>query len=258
MKLINDDVARVCRVANVGERHVPALDPESKNHYRHLTAYHYAIRFAEGRRVLDYGCGAGYGTNLIWRRGRSDEVVGIDLSCEAIAYCRSTYADLATHYQTTTPGDIPFGDGSFDVVLFFQVIEHLTDDVRALDDIRRVLRPGGVVLLTTPNLLMEKATPNAASPANQHHVREYTPASLGELCAKVFHSTQMLGVHGSHRVGGRGIGGERWLAYRLYRRMARRFLPSIYVAPLSLADFSIEPYDLNQALDLFAICRRDA
>ncbi len=254
---MNDDLAAVCRVANAGERHVPALDPESKNHYRHLTAYHYALRFVEGHKILDYGCGAGYGTNLIWRRGRPREVVGIDLSPEAIAYCRNTYADLASHYQTMTAGDVPFGDRSFDVVLLFQVIEHVADDVRALDEIRRILRPGGVALLTTPNLLTEEPTSSATSPANRHHVREYSPASLGELCAKVFHSTQMLGVHGSHRVGGRGLGGELWFPYRICRRLARRFPPSTYVAPLSLADFAIESNDLDQALDLLVICRRD-
>jgi hypothetical protein len=86
-------------------------------------------------------------------------------------------------------------------------------------------------------------------------VREYDAGSLRLACERVFPSVRLLLVHGSFRAGGGGLGLERWLAFRAFRRLARPLLPPpLYRAPLSLADFSIEVGGARRALDLLAVC----
>jgi 2-polyprenyl-3-methyl-5-hydroxy-6-metoxy-1,4-benzoquinol methylase len=98
------------------------------------------------RRVLDVGCGTGMNSERIARSGHS--VVGVDLSEEAIAKYRARgfegqSCDIEEH--------LPFGDGEFDTAFCSEVIEHLVNPEVALREIRRVLRPGGELVLSTPN-----------------------------------------------------------------------------------------------------------
>ena len=241
-------------VAGGGERHLPALDPESRNHYRHLTAYHFALSFCRGRSVLDYGCGTGYGTNLVFRRAAPARLLAMDMSQEAIAYCQRSYGDLAGRFALVPPGVVPEREASIEVALLFQTLEHVSDDVGLLLELRRVLRPGGVLLITTPNVTWTGGDPQR--PSNPHHVREYDAHSLHSACWQAFRSVEMLFVHGSFRAGGGGVGAERWLAYRTLRRLARpRRSVHLYSPPVSLADFRIERDGARRALDLLAVCR---
>jgi SAM-dependent methyltransferase len=244
------------RVAHRGERHVPALDPESINHYRHMIAYHFALSLAAGRDVLDYGCGAGYGTNFVCRRGRPRSVIGMDIDEAAIAYCRVCYQDIADCFRVITGGELPFRESSFDLVLLFQVVEHVRDAPRLLQRLRRVLRAGGKVVMTTPNVELYDGDPE--HPANVHHVREYSAESLRVMCASVFSKVEELAVHGSLRVGGAGLGAERNIVYRAVRKIFRIAVPSGARAPISLADFAVirSPRRISKSLDLLFVCDR--
>jgi SAM-dependent methyltransferase len=97
------------------------------------------------RRVLDAGCAFGFGTA---RLARSREVVGLELSADYLAEARRRYPDL-----TLVRGDVqalPFADGSFDAVVLLDVLEHLPDPAAALREARRVVRPGGALVLSVP------------------------------------------------------------------------------------------------------------
>src|SRR5437867_211740 len=96
----------ICKVAHDGERHLPTLDPESINHYRHMTAYHFVLSRVRGGTILDYGCGTGYGANFLWRRGNLASLVAVDVSEEAIAYCRRSYEDVADVFRLLPPGEL--------------------------------------------------------------------------------------------------------------------------------------------------------
>ena len=244
------------RVAHHGERHVPALDPESINHYRHMTAYHFALPFAAERDVLDYGCGAGYGTNFISRRGRPRSLVGVDIDEPSIGYCRVCYQDIADCFRVTTGGELPFRESSFDLVLLFQVVEHVHDAPQLLQRLRRVLRSGGRVVMTTPNVELYNGDPE--HPANLHHVREYSAESLRAVCSSVFSNVEEWGVYGSFRVGGAGIGAERNIAYRAARRLFRFAVPYEARVPVSLADFAVirNRRRIRKSLDLLFVCGR--
>jgi SAM-dependent methyltransferase len=243
------------RVAHGGERHLPVLCPETRNHYRHMTAYHFAARYVAGVDVLDFGCGTGYGTNFLFRSGGVRSICGTDVSADAISFCRTTYPDLADRFIIGGPERLPLAEKSMDVVLCFQVIEHITDDRSAIREIRRLLRSGGYLLLSTPNRQLHADTPEALT--SSHHVREYDSKALRALCQEFFGIVEELGVHGSYRAGGQAFGLERFVGYRAARRIVRYARSPRYVPPVSLADFHVGRERLDEALDLLFVCRRE-
>lgn len=135
----------------------------------HLTRYWWAAGLAAGRRVLDAGCGMAYGANLMAEAGAT-EVVGVDLAESVIEAAR----EEAAAGVTLAVGDVrelPYEDGAFGLVACFEVIEHVEEQDAVLDELHRVLAPGGLLLISSPNR-------DAYVPGNPHHVREYTPAEL--------------------------------------------------------------------------------
>jgi len=158
---------------------------------RHLAAYHYAARLAAGKRVVDAGCGEGFGTQLLAEVAA--DVVGLDYSAEAIAYCRAAWHRPHLTFQQadlTQPGPT---FGTFDLVLNFQVVEHIHDPLPFLRRLRALMAPAGQVLLTTPNRLMSFSE-------NPYHVREYTAEELANVLAPVFGRVRILGMHGNETV----------------------------------------------------------
>src|SRR3954447_13222510 len=104
----------------------------------HLTRYWYAASLASGRRVLDAGCGLGYGTRILAQAGAA-EATGVDLA-EAVVEAARADAPEAT-FEVADIRSLPFADGSFDLVVCFEVIEHVDEHARVLSELRRVLAP---------------------------------------------------------------------------------------------------------------------
>ena len=143
----------------------------------HVVTYDYVKDLVRGREVLDFGCGSGYGTARI--ADLCKRIVGIDISTDAVEYARSKFRADNLEFTAIAPVEqqpLPFADQSFDVVLSFQVIEHVPDVDRYLAEIGRVLRPGGIFVVATPDrssrlLPMQK-------PWNMFHLHEYSDAEL--------------------------------------------------------------------------------
>lgn len=133
-----------------GERVIPG-HVEDDLWAEHIARYAFAARFAAGRRVLDLGCGTGYGTAELARH--ATEAVGVDISPEAIDYASAHYR--SAHFVLASAEDVPLHDTSFDVVVAFELIEHLSDWRMLLEQTRRVLHPGGVFIVSTPNILYD-------------------------------------------------------------------------------------------------------
>jgi SAM-dependent methyltransferase len=148
---------------------------------RHRAAYRFAAPYLAGGLALDLGCGTGYGTAELAAGGA--RVVGLDRVAPAdrarVSPARFVQGDLER---------LPFASGRCAVVTSFQVIEHLADPRAYLEEIARVLAPGGVLLLTTPNLLQSDRE-------NPYHLHEYEPAELEAALARHFTSVEMRGVH---------------------------------------------------------------
>lgn len=119
--------------------------------------------------VLDAGCGSGYGTALLRNAGWIAS--GVDVSPTAVAFASQTYGP---HFRTACLTGLPQADGSACAVVAVESIEHVEDDARAMAEFRRVMRPGGLLYLTTP----EARPDRNVSP---YHVREYTEAELRDL-----------------------------------------------------------------------------
>jgi SAM-dependent methyltransferase len=209
-----------------------------------------AARVAD-RAVLDMACGEGYGSSVLARTARS--VVGVDGNPEAHEHARLRYTDPGLSFEwgaVETYGE----PGSFDAVVFLQTIEHVVDPGAVLGHFARILRPGGVAYVSTPNVLT-LAPPGAAKSDNPWHLREYRAEDFAGLCRGVFGRVEMLGLFHARklraheialRLGWDGVHKRLGLTQRFYDR----FTPAI-----SSRDFALRPTRLDRALDFVAVCQ---
>src|SRR5439155_5574608 len=114
----------------------------------HLARYEFATRFAAGKRVLDIACGVGYGARML--RDAGARVTGVDINPELVRYATETYAAEGLVFQMGDVCRCHF-KGEFDLVTSFETIEHVPDYRAALQCIRDSLKPGGTLLVSTPN-----------------------------------------------------------------------------------------------------------
>jgi len=158
-----------------GERTVPGLAVENYWFRRHEVAYLRCVDICAGRDVLEAGCGEGYGADLIASVAR--RVVAVDYDAGTVAHVRARYPRVAV--VAANLASLPVPDGSVDVVVNFQVIEHLWDQPQFITECLRVLRPGGQLLMSTPNRIT--FTPGSDTPVNPFHTRELNATELREL-----------------------------------------------------------------------------
>lgn len=145
------DFAQILRRLKPGgdrvERHIP--DIRNDMHFAFLSLYRLAAHFSAGRRVLDAGCGTGYGDLSLCGQGAAS-VLGIDINPKAVSYARRHFAHPNLRFESADGTRLPFGDHTAEVVFSSNVIEHVADYSRYLDEIQRVLTPDGVLILITP------------------------------------------------------------------------------------------------------------
>lgn len=127
------------------------------------------------REILEIGCGAG---GMLGPLGEFGNVTGIDISHEYTQFCHKR------GYERVVTGsgyELPFRDNSFDMVALFDVIEHIPDDQKVLEEVRRVLKPGGQVFISVPAYQFMFSQNDRVA----HHLRRYTAGRLNALLAKV-------------------------------------------------------------------------
>lgn len=130
-----------------GERACPDF-PEA-NFVNHIKAYRFASQFCSNKRILDVGCGTGYGTSLLAHSAAS--AVGIDISRQAIRYARKRYLGTNVKFLQMNAESLAFPDCSFDFIVSSENFEHLHDQRANLREMSRVLKDDGMLLLATPN-----------------------------------------------------------------------------------------------------------
>jgi ubiquinone/menaquinone biosynthesis C-methylase UbiE len=155
----------------------------------HLARYAYAAKLAAQARVLDIGCGAGYGTAKLAQQAQS--AIGIDVSAEAIAYANTHYPLANTTFLTGSATALPFPPESFDLITAFEVIEHLDNWHDLLTEARRLLHPNGSFLVSTPNKLYY-AESRASDGPNPFHTHEFEFAEFRDALAAVFPNVTVL------------------------------------------------------------------
>jgi SAM-dependent methyltransferase len=164
-----------------GERCVPWVD-DWQVLYEHLHRYFFAADLADGRRVLDLGSGEGYGSAILAERAKS--VLGVELDPEAVRHATARYPSDNLEFRQASVlelDDLP--DASFDLVVCYEVIEHITEHDGLLALARRVLAPDGLFLLSTPD---REIYSEAADYHNPYHVKELSRPEFDELLARYF------------------------------------------------------------------------
>jgi SAM-dependent methyltransferase len=246
-----------------GERVVTAEGGFNPTYQRHVATYRLCAPLLPPGRVLDLGCGTGHSFHELDPR----ESVGVDIDPAALAgQDRETVvADMR---------DLPFGAATFASVLAVQSIEHVPDAGRVVDEVVRVLEPGGTAVFVTPNRLEFAKADEVIDP---YHYVEYDPAELRELCLAGFEEVEVLGLFGSARW--RVLVDEElarldellsWDPLRLRRLVPRRARQRLYdalltrnrrgapdprAAAITPEDFRLGSERVEEAFDLVAVCR---
>jgi SAM-dependent methyltransferase len=241
-----------------GERTVPGLAEENYWFRRHQVVYERLADRCAGRDVLEAGCGEGYGADLI--TGVARHVIGLDYDESAVAHVKARYPRVEMRYGNLA--ELPLADCEVDVVVNFQVIEHLWDQGQFVAECYRVLRPHGVLLVSTPNRIT--FSPGRDTPINPFHTRELTAAELTELLTSagfgiqgvygVFHGRRLVELDTRH--GGSIIDAQ------IARALADATWPAELladVASVTTDDFDLinaADRDIDDSLDLVAIAVR--
>ena len=247
-----------------GERTVPGVTEENYWFRRHEVVYWRLAHACAGRDVLEAGCGEGYGADLIAGLARS--VVALDYDEITVAHVRACYPRVDVRRGNLA--SLPLRSASVDVVVNFQVIEHLWDQPQFIVECARVLRTGGLLLMSTPNRIT--FSPGREAPVNPFHTREFNAAELTELLVEggftvasmrgVFHGPRLEALDAKH--GGSIIDAQ------VSRALADApWQPELLadVASVTVDDFKLveaggcegpDSVDINDSLDLVAIAVR--
>jgi 2-polyprenyl-3-methyl-5-hydroxy-6-metoxy-1,4-benzoquinol methylase len=233
-----------------GERTLPDVPAENYWYRRHLAVYEWIGARVIGKRVLDMACGEGYGSEVLSRGAAT--VVGVDANPEAHEHARLRYARQNLTFERGLVET--FGEpGSFDAVVFLQTIEHVQDPTAVLAHFRSLLAPGGVVYVTTPNVLT-LAPPGAAKSDNPWHIKEYRATEFEALCRGVFAHVRMLGLFHARKLRMHELAlACGWdtvhASLHITKPFYDRFTPAI-----AASDFSLRDGRLDAALDFLAVC----
>ena len=256
-----------------GERTVPGVPEENYFFRRHEVVYSACLRWyaaAAGprppagtrppgpRSVLDAGSGEGYGGALLAAAAPGATVVGVDYDGASVTHAALAHGGGRTAYVRGALTALPLGDATCDLAVSLQVLEHIWTPAALLGEVVRVTRPGGVIVLSTPNrLTFSPGLGRRERPANPFHCREYDPAELAAELARwapSCHLSSLAGVRHGPRLRawesehGPLVGAQqaappdRWTA-----GLAR------LVAGVEAADFEIGAADLDGSLDLVAV-----
>ncbi|TDP97551.1 class I SAM-dependent methyltransferase [Labedaea rhizosphaerae] len=238
-----------------GERTVPGVAQENYWFRRHEAAYRALARYCAGAVVLEAGCGEGYGADLLAR----DAAVVLGLDYDELTARHVAAAYPAVKALRGNLAALPLRSASVDVVANLQVIEHLWDQAGFLAECVRVLRPGGRLLVTTPNRIT--FSPGRDTPLNPFHTRELAPAELAELVREAGLELELLATlrHGprlralDERLGGSIIDAQVEVAVS-----GAPWPPALLAAVTSVtcADFEISTAELDAGLDVVAVAVR--
>lgn len=170
------------------ERVIPGIS--SNFMYREaLARYEFGLKFLKpGMRVLDLGCGTGYGDKVLASKGLN--VTGIDIDAEAISFARKNYKDENIEFKVGNILNLKDADKYFDAVISFEVIEHLKDPDKFLQNINQVLKPGGFFIMSTPNSEFTSPEGGVASP---YHTKEFNQKELNKLLVNKFKKVEIFG-----------------------------------------------------------------
>jgi SAM-dependent methyltransferase len=238
-----------------GERTVPGIPAENYWFRRHEVAYEFALPYVAGRSVLEVGCGEGYGTALL--AASASWVLGVDYDARTVAHAATSYPQAS--FVRANLAALPVPSASVDVLATLQVIEHVWNHPEFVRECLRTLRPGGLLLVTTPNRLT--FSPGLDAPVNPFHTHEFTAAELTDLLDNCgFAIDTVYGLHAGDRLRALDADHDGFLAAQLAaapEQWSQRLRAD--VAAVGTGDFAIlaaEVHRVDESLDLLVLARR--
>lgn len=169
-----------------GERYIPT--EQGRIRLEHYHRYAMVLDVVKEKDVLDVACGEGYGSSCMADVARS--VVGVDISDEAVQHASSSYKKPNLAFRQGSATALDFAEASFDVVVSFETIEHLAEQAQMLAEIRRVLRPNGVLVISSPNRPIYS---EEIGEPNEFHVKELDFNEFDALLRTQFPNIQYFG-----------------------------------------------------------------
>ena len=235
-----------------GERTLPGIWHENYWLRRHQAAYDVFAPMCAGARVLDAGCGEGYGAARLSAAG-ARVVVGIDLDTPTLGHVRATYPAVAAVRANLVL--LPCADASLDVVVSAQTIEHLWDQDRFVRECARVLRAGGLLLMSTPNRL-------TFPPGNVFHSRELDVRDLVDLVRPHLDIVRVAGVGHGPRLRdwadrhGDVVAAALATAPAAWSEELSALVRSVTVDDFTVSDGAVEDMELDRSLDLVVVAQQ--
>ncbi|KMZ13932.1 Methyltransferase [Candidatus Burkholderia humilis] len=169
-----------------GERYLP--DVQGPIQYEHFHRYLFALPLCADKDVLDIASGEGYGTALLANAAKS--VVGVDIDEQAVTAARQRYIGERLRFEVGSATHIPLADASVDVVTSFETLEHFVEHEAFVREVARVLCPGGLLVISTPN---HPVYSPPGSVLNDYHVRELDRSEFADLLGTVFSHVAIFG-----------------------------------------------------------------
>lgn len=200
-----------------GERVVDGGTPQ-RIWIDHEARYKFASSYVKGKEVLDISCGTGYGSYILCDSG-AVKVVGVDISSETIEFAQTNYQREGLEFKVGNILDINLPKNYFDVVTCFETIEHVQSQEKAFMELKAVLKPMGLLIISTPN---RKLTSPGKSindqPANLFHTKEYLTR---EFISALEHYFYILEIYGQRSI-------NKLFFLPFFEKIMRRILPVIY------------------------------
>lgn len=165
-----------------GERLLPDVQRDRLIYAEHIVRYRLAALLAPGRRIIDAACGEGYGAAHLLASGAA-AITGVDVDQPTIATARQRYPGVS--FTVADVRQLPFEEGSFDLAVSFETLEHVERPEDAVAELRRVLEPEGTLIASSPNIRRHRGH-------SDYHVREFTPDEFEALLAPHFDSVTLL------------------------------------------------------------------
>lgn len=235
-------------------------------------AYEFARPLITGKKVLDVGCGLAYGTALMAKEAAS--ITGIDYDKDTVEENKREYRSLRNlEFSQAEIPPLPFTDESFDIVTAFQFIEHIHARREFIKECMRILKPGGSLLLTTPNIKKSMAR-------NPFHVHEYSFSEMKKEVSGITESFKLMGLNGNTTVNNYYMENGKFVRMILRFDILKmhRWLPSAWLSKpynwitslmrtrlkekvakttnITTADFFLQNDNLDSCWDIYLIAKK--
>ena len=232
-----------------GERMIPPEENEISFVFaRHKFAYQYASKFVKNKYVLDVGCGTGYGCSIMSETAQY--VCGVDYDISALSHCVRRYKNPKNNFVQMIATRLAFRR-RFDVAVSFQVIEHIENSSKYIEQLKFVTKRGGLILISTPNVKQNIKTTNR----NPFHAKEFDYNSFNELIMQNFSSYEIIGISYSKQNFFRSVFQSLPL-YRLGKILKRKSkIKKLAGKILNLTGFTITRTNVESSLDVLAYCK---